>query len=461
MGAVMDSGEAPDLKVGSVVGPYEIVGTLGTGGMGVVYRARHLQLARTVALKVLARTFASDPEFIERFRREAKALAALSHPNVVMVYDFGIERGLPWLAMEYVDGVSLRKLITERRLPPEEALGIVPQLCDALEYAHAAGIVHRDIKPENILIDRTGAVKIADFGLSKMLDRAARGGTLTGTDVAMGTPHYMAPEQFENFRGVDHRADIFSMGVVFYEMLTGELPLGRFHPPSRKARVNSRLDEIVMKTLEREPDERYQRAREVKRDLTGMSVGAPPPRHGLKYTANVPWWVFVLVMVVLVGLACAAGMTLLLVRAAPAPVVVPPPAPPRAPIPAPLPPPVVPVPLEDDGARDLKALKKLAADDSDFEKVDAIAAMRDDLLRKWPGRADEAKQAHADYLARYEKAAADWSVENMADVRKCMDEKKWRDAIKLIDAAPRKWQRSSAWKDWQRLRAECQQRIER
>jgi Protein kinase domain len=171
-----------------------------------------------------------------------------------------------------VEGVSLRSLLVERRLPPREALAIVPQLCDALEYAHDAGIVHRDIKPENILIDRAGRVKIADFGIAKLVREPER--ALTRTNVAIGTPAYMAPEQFNSAHDVDHRADIYSMGVVFYEMLTGEVPRGRFAPPSKKAQVHRGLDEIVMKALEERPDERYQSAGHVKRDVT--SLGAAP-----------------------------------------------------------------------------------------------------------------------------------------------------------------------------------------
>ena len=148
-------------------------------------------------------------------------------------------------------------------LTAKEALAIVPQICAALQYAHDEGVVHRDIKPENVLLDRQGNVKVADFGLAKMAERAPGDFTLTGTDQVMGTLHYMAPEQYKTPQDVDHRADIFSLGVVFYEMLTGELPVGRFDEPSKTGDLDARIDEIVMRTLEREREQRYQHARDV------------------------------------------------------------------------------------------------------------------------------------------------------------------------------------------------------
>ncbi|HZN62108.1 MAG TPA: serine/threonine-protein kinase, partial [Planctomycetota bacterium] len=182
--------------------------------------------------------------------------------------------------------VSLRRLLKDRRLPPEEALGIVPQLCEALEYAHARGVVHRDVKPENILIDTKGRTKIADFGLAFIVGVDAT--RLTRADVSMGTPHYMAPEQVESSRQVDHRADIYSMGVVLYEMLTGELPLGRFAPPSEKSKVNHRLDEIVLRALEKEPDRRYQQVTEFHRAIESAPQGGGPRRvvRGYEYKSR-------------------------------------------------------------------------------------------------------------------------------------------------------------------------------
>src|SRR5262245_44463800 len=254
----------------------EILELLGRGGMGAVYKARQPGLDRLVALKILPPTVAADPAFAERFTREARALAKLSHPNIVAVYDFGqakgpadadkAESGLFYFLMEFVDGVNLRQAMLQGHLQPAEALKIVPQICDALQFAHDEGIVHRDVKPENILLDKKGRVKIADFGLAKLLG-VQTNYSLTGTRQVMGTPHYMAPEQIQGTRDVDHRADIYSLGVTFYEMLTGELPLGRFAPPSQKVQIDVRLDEVVLRSLEVEPERRYQHASEVKTEV--------------------------------------------------------------------------------------------------------------------------------------------------------------------------------------------------
>jgi serine/threonine-protein kinase len=255
----------------------EILEILGCGGMGAVYKARQRSLDRLVALKILTPARARDGAFAERFTREARALARLNHPHIVDVYDFGEAGGVFFVLIEYVDGVNLRQAMQAGGLSPRDALSIVPQICEALQFAHDEGVVHRDIKPENILLDQRGQVKIADFGLAKLLDQEA-GGTLTDTHQVMGTLRYMAPEQMEGSREVDHRADIFSLGVVFYEMLTGELPLGRFAPPSEKAQIDARLDEVVMRTLDKEPELRYQQASDVKTDVEKISSDNVEPR---------------------------------------------------------------------------------------------------------------------------------------------------------------------------------------
>ncbi len=256
----------------------EILELLGQGGMGAVYKARQRQLDRLVAVKILPPQVGQAEAFAERFTREARSLAKLNHPGIVMVYDFGhTEAGLYYFVMEFVDGTDLRHVIQTGQLSPAEALAVVPQICEALQYAHEEGVVHRDIKPENILLNKKGQIKIADFGLAKLLDRPATAYTLTKAGQRMGTPHYMAPEQIERPHLVDHRADIFSLGVVFYEMLTGELPLGRFPLPSKKVHVDVRLDEVVLKTLEKEPERRYQHASEVKIDVETISAKSPAP----------------------------------------------------------------------------------------------------------------------------------------------------------------------------------------
>jgi predicted Ser/Thr protein kinase len=264
----------------------EILELLGQGGMGAVYKARQKQLDRLVALKILPPEVGKEPAFAERFGREARSLAKLNHPRIVSVFDFGhTEDGLYYFIMEFVDGTDLRRVIEGGQLDPVEALAIVPQICEALQYAHEEGLVHRDIKPENILLDKKGRVKIADFGLAKLLGKPATAYTLTQAGQRMGTPHYMAPEQIEGAHEVDHRADIYSLGVVFYEMLTGELPLGRFAPPSQKVQVDVRLDEIVLHTLEKEPDRRYQHASEVKTDVETISAKSKTP---LAYEDRIP-----------------------------------------------------------------------------------------------------------------------------------------------------------------------------
>lgn len=240
----------------------DVLSLLGAGGMGAVYKARQPVLGRFVALKILPGS--QGGKFEERFNREARALARLNHPNIVAVYEFGQAGGLHYFIMEFVDGANLRQLEANRELSPREALQIVPQICDALQYAHDEGVVHRDIKPENVLVDRKGRVKIADFGLAKILEQSTDAHRLTAEGQVMGTPHYMAPEQVERPLAVDHRADIYSLGVVFYELLTGDLPLGNFQPPSRKVEVDVRLDEVVLRALANDPERRYQQANEVK-----------------------------------------------------------------------------------------------------------------------------------------------------------------------------------------------------
>jgi serine/threonine protein kinase/Tfp pilus assembly protein PilF len=269
----------------------EILELIGKGGMGAVYKARQPALDRFVALKILApRSPAGDLDFAGRFTREARALAKLSHPNIVAVYDFGraelplgqdAQQRVPttpvhYFIMEFVDGPNLRQVEQAGKLSPREALEIIPQICAALQFAHDEGIVHRDIKPENILLDKKGRVKIADFGLAKILGQEPKDFRLTGARDIMGTPHYMAPEQVEKPQTVDHRADIYSLGVVFYEMLTGELPLGKFQPPSQKVQVDVRLDEVVMRSLEKEPQRRYQHVSEIKTQVERIATTTAP-----------------------------------------------------------------------------------------------------------------------------------------------------------------------------------------
>jgi serine/threonine protein kinase len=322
----------------------EILELVGKGGMGAVYKARQKQLDRIVALKILPPGIGDDPAFAERFAREAKALAKLNHPGIVTLYEFGVAAGnlpavepgiqpggksvaskenaeksgvaassdanpgskmppstagkmpaatsLYFFLMEFVDGVNLRQLLHNRRIAPREALAIVPQICDALQFAHDQGIVHRDIKPENILLDRRGRVKVADFGLAKIVGNDGRAdlpvsredgaaqqhrptSELTDAGRVMGTPQYMSPEQIHAPGEVDHRADIYALGVVFYQMLTGELPGKKLEAPSKKVQIDVRLDEIVLRALEKKPELRYQQVSEVK-TMVETIVATPP-----------------------------------------------------------------------------------------------------------------------------------------------------------------------------------------
>jgi serine/threonine protein kinase len=264
----------------------EILELIGQGGMGFVFKARQPKLERFVALKILPQSLAADPAFAERFTREGRALARLNHPNIVTIHDFGEAHGFFYLLMEYVDGVNLRQAMKVGRFTPDQALAIVPKICDALQFAHNEGILHRDIKPENILLDAKGRVKIADFGIAKItgteMSRSG-GGDLRSSDAPnatglIGTPQYMAPEQIEHPKQADQRADVYSLGVVFYEMLTGELPVGRFAPPSEKSTADPRLDQVVMRALEKEPTSRTQSAGELKTQVeTFTGTTSIPP----------------------------------------------------------------------------------------------------------------------------------------------------------------------------------------
>ena len=201
------SGE--EFKQGDLFHGLEIIAVAGRGGMGAVYKARQIALDRQVALKILPADKSDFVQLQDRFHREAKTLASLSHPNIVGIYDFGVEEGLYFFVMEFVDGMDLHDYLAQKQPGVEEIQKIFAQVCDALDYAHSKDVVHRDIKPANILIDREGRVKVADFGLAKFT-QAGKGTLLTSTGEVMGTAHFMAPEQINDALHVDHRADLFS-----------------------------------------------------------------------------------------------------------------------------------------------------------------------------------------------------------------------------------------------------------
>ncbi len=298
----------------------EVVELIGAGGMGAVYKARQPRLDRFIALKILLHDPKGDPAFVERFSREAKVLARLSHPNIVTVHDFGTVGPFCYLIMELVDGINLREAMRAGGFPPAETLDLVQDVCAALQYAHGEGILHRDIKPENILLDARGRVKIADFGIAKLLGETDPADvTLTVQGSALGSPHYMAPEQFESPSDVDARADIYSLGVVFYEMLTGELPIGRFEAPSEKSPLDPRVDPIVMRALEKNRQRRYQTAGEVGSEvgsITRSGLQAPEPAASQAQVApgaptDTPTARFATLSAILTGLSLVAGLPLL------------------------------------------------------------------------------------------------------------------------------------------------------
>tara|TARA_R110002096_G_scaffold104771_1_gene230686 strand:+ start:6180 stop:10934 length:4755 start_codon:yes stop_codon:yes gene_type:complete len=289
---------------------YSVEKLLGRGGMGAVYKAIQKNLKRPVAIKLLPAEMAqADPSFAERFRREAQAMAALDHPNIVTVFDFGeTSAGHYYFVMEYVDGMDFHQLIHSNQLDAVGALNAVSQICDALEYAHSKGYVHRDIKPANIFINQSGILKVGDFGLAKMITSdepvsSVKEAHLTRTGISMGTPIYSAPEQMDG-RPVDQRADIYSLGVMFYEMLTHELPRGRFPPPSQKVQVDVRLDQVVLKAMESEPEMRYASATEMRTEVDEVRSGetASQPVAGKKPNGLALW----VSLIGVVGLAVAA-----------------------------------------------------------------------------------------------------------------------------------------------------------
>ncbi len=278
--------------IGKTLGNYKIIEEIGRGGMGVVYKAEHLHLRGNVAaIKVLPQSFASNPTLVERFHLEANSMYSLKHTNIVKVMDMGVQGEIYYFVMEYVEGESLRKLLDkEKTVLPLEALNIATQVCQALSYAHSEHVIHRDIKPGNILLDKSGKVKVSDFGLARIVgdfalsvgdldtaisqdsvgDRPTTAGTrLTREGTSPGTIGYMSPEQRRADKETDQRTDIYSLGVVLYEMLTGDLPVGAFEYPSQvRDGVPGSVDETLRKALSANPERRYQSAGEMGESLS-------------------------------------------------------------------------------------------------------------------------------------------------------------------------------------------------
>lgn len=273
---------------------YEAIEELGRGGMGTVYKAYQKRLNRYVALKIMSPDTGEDHSFAERFQREAKTMARLDHPNIVTVYDFGeTDEGMLFLTMEYVEGTTLRQIMrSEGLLDPMWVVGCAAQICDGLSYAHVHQTIHRDIKPGNILLSVEGRIKILDFGLAKLVGHAKTDVSLTATNVAMGTPDYIAPEQLEHSAKVDHRADIYSLGVMLYEMFTGKLPRGAFFAPSEvRPGLDPRIDELVLRCMQTKPAERFENVQEMidlLNEIHADSLEAETAAPSLTQTARVP-----------------------------------------------------------------------------------------------------------------------------------------------------------------------------
>lgn len=262
---------------------------VGQGGAGEVFRATQRSLDRDVAIKLLSPEKSANPDFVQRFHQEAVALGRLNHPLIVGVHEFGEVAGRPYFVMEMVEGVTLRDLLCRGPIDPQQTALIVWLVCTALQYAHEMGIAHRDIKPENILVDEhslarhlsndgslatnlQGSIKVTDFGLARILEQTSESARLTSEGHALGTPYYMAPEQRFDPEIVDGRADIYAVGVLFYEMLTGTLPQGHVRPPSEFCQVGGKVDQIVFRCVESDPANRYQSVRELIRDLESVST---------------------------------------------------------------------------------------------------------------------------------------------------------------------------------------------
>ncbi|HEX5226443.1 MAG TPA: protein kinase, partial [Bryobacteraceae bacterium] len=289
------------LKTGDSLASYEILALIGAGGMGEVYRARDARLGREVAIKILPETFAREDDRMRRFSQEARAVAALNHPNVLAIFDTGVENGVPYLVSELLEGESLRQRLDEGAIPARKAVEYAEQLAEGLAAAHEKNVVHRDLKPENIFLTRGGRVKILDFGLAKVQSAdpvappdgaTATIAAVTNPGVVMGTAGYMAPEQVRG-QTVDHRADIFSFGAVLYEMLSGQRA---FHKESSVETLNAILKEdptaldvdklhvapglerIVHHCLEKKPADRFQSARDLRFALSALSDTSTLPR---------------------------------------------------------------------------------------------------------------------------------------------------------------------------------------
>jgi len=295
--------------IGKTISHFKILEKIGSGGMGVVYKARDIKLDRFVALKFLPEHLTKDKANVERFEREAKAAAALNHPNIVTIHDVIDAQGQICIIMEYVDGASLRTKIDDKNLAVEEILNITNEICEGLSEAHNADIVHRDIKPENILIDSRGRVKILDFGLAKLKGVSK----LTKENSTLGTIHYMSPEQIQG-TDIDHRSDIWSLGVVLYEMLTGEPPFkGDYESAVHYAILNEEpillkdiekkysavICEVIIRMMKKDANARHPNCDVVMKDLNKYKVSKPPGKTISKRTYSFAGFTAIIVLILI------------------------------------------------------------------------------------------------------------------------------------------------------------------
>jgi serine/threonine-protein kinase len=322
---------------GENVGPYRIIEQLGSGGMATVFKAYHASLDRYVAIKVLHPAFKADPQFFERFKREARIVAKLEHPHIIPIYDFNEHKGEPYLVMRFIEGDTLKPTLTGQPMPPQQMLQLMRPVCQALAYAHQQGVLHRDIKPSNIMVTKDGNVFLTDFGLARMVQA---GESTLSQDMLVGTPQYISPEQAQGVKELDGRTDIYSLGVVLFEMCTGRVPFNAdtpfatihnhiYAPLPLPSAINPSIDpaveRLLLKALAKEPEDRFATATDLLSllettlapQLTLASIARPEAKSSPPQVApkkGWPWWGWAgaILAVILVGLILAG----LLIRGA-------------------------------------------------------------------------------------------------------------------------------------------------
>jgi serine/threonine protein kinase len=304
---------------GENVGVYRVMTQLGSGGMATVFRAYHPSLDRYVAIKVLHPALKQDPQFFERFKREARIVANLEHPSIIPVYDFSDHHGEPYLVMRFIEGDTLKGKMDASPMPAADILKIMRPICQALDYAHKQGVLHRDIKPSNIMVSTDGTVLLTDFGLARMVQA---GESTLSQDMMVGTPQYISPEQAQGESQLDGRTDIYSLGVVLYEMLTGRVPFNADTPfatvhdhiytplplPSDiNPKISPDVERLLLKALAKDPSDRYTTADDLLRALETTLYPTAPNAATAPRTTGVPGWVWaggiILVLCVLGGAA--------------------------------------------------------------------------------------------------------------------------------------------------------------